>query len=381
MSRLQGKKSGIVLALSVFLGLGVYRFAFYQVPTKVEVVGNGSVRKWAKGPGQVSSRTEVSVSSRISGVVATVYVHEGDHVEEGQLLAQLDERELSAKTLAARSVVATARDNIKVAQAALSRASAALELARSNLRRDEKVFKSGHLSRATFDATSAALEIAKAAEKSAQAALSARKNEQLRTGYEEEHAGTLLTYTKLTSPISGLITKRNLEVGAMVAPSAVLFRVVDDETVCVSTRIDVSQMAGVRVGQPARIRLASGAVAQGTVARVSHESDSVTRDQEVRVLFDEPPKHLTINEEARVEIDLGPSTGVVIDASALFARQGSDYVFVVQAGRIVAVEVKVGAIEAGRARVLEGLVIGDQVVTSPATAKAGRRVKAVLGSS
>lgn len=378
MSRVPIKKISIALLITLAGGFAVYRLKFHAVPIRVALVEQGSIQKRVKGPGQVSSRTEVNVSSRIAGVVDRVLVQEGNLVKQGQLLASLDKRELAAKVSAARSVVGAAQSNIGAAKATLAKAQATLALAHSNFRRDESVFKAGHLPKAAFEATSAALDIADAAEQSARAALSARKNEQQRTKNEAKYSDTILTHTEITSPIAGLVTKRQVEVGATVTPGVTLFRIVDDQIVCVSTRVDVSQMGSIQVGQEADIRLASGEVAKGRVARISHESDPVTRDQEVRVLFDTPPAHLTINEEAAVEIQVGEVEGIVIAASAILPSGGKDRVLVVRDGKVVAVEVIVGALGEERAQILEGLSLGDKIVLAPTKTKVGKRVQPVL---
>ncbi len=371
----------LALGAAVLLAGGAFlvRVLLFAPQVGIVVVEEGVIQEEVKGPGAVSSRTEVTVSSRITGVVTRVLVQEGERVKEGQLLAALDERDLAARAAGARSAVAAGRQNVAVAEAALSKAQADLALARSNFRRDEQVFLAGHLSQAAFDTATAALRVAESAENTARATVRARQEEARRAGDEARYADTIQTHAQIASPITGLLTKRQVEVGNTVAPGNTLFRIVDDQTVCVATRIDVSQMGRIQPGQSARIRLASGGAASGSVERISHEADPVTRDQEVRVRFDQPPAHLTINEEAEVVISLGETRGLVIPGSALLASQGVDSVLVVQNGRAVRVEVRVGALGQGKALILSGLSTGDQVVTHPANIKPGRRVRAVAG--
>lgn len=368
--------SVFVLALGAF---ALYRFVLHATPVEVARVEDGVIVEETKGPGVVSSRTEVDVSSRIAGVVERVLVQEGDLVTKGQLLVALDERDLTAKASASRASVAVAVQNVAVAVAALQKARADLSLARSNFKRDEEVFRAGHISQAAFDTTTAAVRVAESAVNTARATVAARQEDARRAGDESSYSDTISTYAQITSPITGLVTKRRVEIGNTVAPGNTLFRVVDDQTVCVSTRIDVSQIGRIQEGHRARIRLASGANAAGAVVRISHESDPVTRDQEVRVKLDTPPAHLTINEEAEVVINVGEVRGLVVPGSAVIPVDGVDGVLVMRDGHAERVAVKVGAVGQGKVLILSGLSSGDQVIVHPEHIKPGQRVAATAG--
>jgi RND family efflux transporter MFP subunit len=226
----------------------------------------------------------------------------------------------------------------------------------------------------------AALRVAESAENTARATVRARQEETRRAGDEARYTDTIQTHAQITSPITGLVTKRQVEIGNTVAPGTTLFRVVDDQTVCVAARIDVSQMGRIQDGQRSRIRLASGSTAGGAVARISHESDPVTRDQEVRVKFDTAPAHLTLNEEAEVIISVGEARGLVIPGSAVLPIEGVDGVLVVRDGRAERVVVKIGAVGQGKVQILGGLGAGDQVITHPEKVKPGQRVDATIGA-
>lgn len=378
------KKSPLkLIALGVaVLGLGgavLVRALLFAPQVEVVVVEQGVIQEEVKGPGAVSSETEVNVSSRITGVVEKVLVQEGDQVKQGQLLAVLDERELAARTAGARSSVGAARQNVTVAEAGLQKAQADLALARSNHAREEAVFRAGHLSQAALDMATAALRVAESAEKNARAAIGAREQEALRAADEGRYAATIQSHAQLISPITGLVTRRLVEVGNTVSPGSTLFRIVDDQAVSVATRVDVSQVGRLKLGQRSRIKLASGATATGVVARISHEADPVTRDQEVRVRFDQPPAHLTINEEAEVVISVGEARGPVVPGAALVPAEGVDGVLVVRDGRAVRVPVRVGALGQGKALILSGLDAGEQVLARPEKVKPGQRVRARPG--
>lgn len=358
-------------------GALVYWFAFHAEPVEVVVAAEGSVQEEIRAPGSVSSRTEVEVSSRVAGVVQEVLVEEGGKVELGQLLVALDDRELSGRAATARASADGARHNIVVAEAVVDKATADLALAKRTLAREEVLFGEGHVTQASLDVTTTALRAAEAAEKSAVATLAARRDEAHRADEEAKLAETIAGYAKITSPLAGLVTRRQVEIGHTVAPGGLLFRIVDDKTVCASTRVDVSQMGRVALGLPARIQLASGDELTGTVARIAHESDPVTRDQEVRIVFDRPPAQLTLAEEAQVVLRIGEAHGVVVPGRAVIAADGSDAVMLVRSGRAVRVPVKVLA-RGQESVVVEGVQAGEHVILAPAGVQPDQRLRPVV---
>ena len=117
----------------------------------------------------------------------------------------------------------------------------------------------------------------------------------------------LHNYTRILAPMDGLITVRKAEVGTTVPPAAPSFKW------WIWTRSGwrpgstQTQVAQLRAGQPAAIKLRSGRVFQGEVVRLNKEADTVTRELEVDVKFAQLPEPLVIGEEGQVDIDTGPS--------------------------------------------------------------------------
>ncbi len=355
----------------------VYLRFLRSVPVAVAVVRERAIEHFVHGPGLVSSRTEVTIGSRMAGLVERVLVDEGDRVREGQALALLDDRDLAARSSSSRSGVAAAEHNVAAARAALDKAGADLSLARTNRQREEQLFRGGQISRATLDARVTAALSAQSAERSARAALAARVEETRRAGAEASYGEAIESHARVSSPIEGLVTKRQVEPGSVVAAGSTLFRVVDDRTVCVAVRVDTAQMGRVQSGQPARIRLASGAELPGVVRRISHESDPVTRDQEVRVLFDRPPERLTINEEAEVAIRVAEVRGLTVPVSAVHVRGGRQGVLVVRGRRARFVPVRIAPADDASVQVLDGVRAGERVLVRPERVRAGQRVRLV----
>lgn len=332
------------------------------VPTHPIAVGEVQVR--VAGPGTVQARVPVSVSARVAAQIVALHADHGDRVRRGQLLAELDDRDLAAKRAGARAARDTVQRNIAAAQASLAKARAELDLARSRQRRDAELQAGGFLSPSASEASALALQAAQAAVDNAAALLAARNADARTVAEESRYAEALWSHTRLESPIDGIVIQRAAEVGNMTAPGTPLFKLVDPDSLWVAARIDESLVGRLAEGQSARIRLRSGGEFAARVVRIAYQSDAATRELEVSVAFDAPPARFAIDQEAEVSIFAGVEKGLVVPVAAL--RRAGDgagqAVMVLRDGRQVLQPVQVGASDGTRAVVSAGLLPEDRLV-------------------
>ena len=104
---------------------------------------------------------------------------------------------------------------------------------------------------------------------------------------------------------------------SLLQPGTPLFKLVDPRSLWVATRVDEAVVGRVQPGQVASIRLRSGDVLPGKVARISRQSDAATRELEVHVAFDTVPERFAIDQEAEVRIDVGEDRGLRVPLAAL----------------------------------------------------------------
>ena len=153
---------------------------------------------------------------------------------------------------------------------------------------------------------------------------------------------------------------------------------VDPATLWVAVRVDESVVGRVDVGQQANIRLRTGEILPGKVARIARQSDAATRELEVDVAFDRPPTRFAIDQEADVSIVAGQASGIVLPLTSLTrdpaGRQG---VLVVVDSRAEFRPVVTDTGDGRLALVSHGLAAGERVIVRADAAKAGMRVKAL----
>ena len=370
-----GKKTIWMLAGLVLLISISYRLIWYSPPVPVIVVKKAEIQGKVHGPGTVQSKVPVAVSPRITGILEKLHADQGDRVQKGQLLAELDALELRAREAATQAAKNRAQRDLARAQADLAKAHANLGLARSNYQRDLEVFKPGYISQAAFDTTKAQLKVAESEVSAYQATITALQAGVKQAESETHAAAALHNYTRILAPMDGLITVRKAEVGNTLVPGSPIFQMVDLDQIWVAAWIDQALVAQLREGQQARISLRSGRVFQGKVARINQEGDTVTRELEVDVKFEKLPEPLVMGEEGEVDIDTGRKTAPVVPLSAIMAKNGSKGVLVADEGILRFRKVSLGLKDGARSAVLEGLKEGDLVVVNPSGLMPGKKIR------
>jgi HlyD family secretion protein len=374
-------KRRVLLSLAVVVALllatvGYLRFArAIDVPIAVAASGTAPLR--VIGPGTVQARVPVTVSARIASTVAQVLVDVGDSVRTGQPLVELDDRDLGARRGVVGGQQEALRRNTEGAHAGLAKAQADLELARSKQRRDLELQAQGFVSQAVVDASNAAAQSAAAAVDAARATVAVREADARTLVQEARYADVQLSHTHVLAPMDGMVVQRLVEAGSPAAPGTPLLKLVDPASLWVATRVDESVVARVRPGLPATIRMRSGEVLGGKVARIARQSDAATRELDVFVSFDAVPQRVALDQEAEVVITVGEDRGILVPVAAL-TRDGSGQagVLVVVDGRTRFQPVKTGAADERQVVVREGLAGGETVVAVADGVKPNVRVRA-----
>lgn len=193
--------------------------------------------------GKVKPLKEVQVGAQVSGRIVTVSVDFNSRVEKGQVLAEIDPRVFGAQ-------VSQTRAQIEAARAAVKRSEAALAIAETTLGRVRRLQKDNLSTQAELDQAEGNRDVAKADVAAAEANLS-QLEAQLAS------ASTTLQYTKIASPIDGVVITRSIDPGQTVAASfaaPVLFVIAPDLTLMqVLADVDEADVGKVREGMNADV--------------------------------------------------------------------------------------------------------------------------------
>jgi HlyD family secretion protein len=195
---------------------------------RTEKVDRGIITMTVTATGTLSAVTTVQVGSQVSGVISRLYADFNSRVHKGQLLAELDPTSFQAQ--------------VEQRQADLTKAKVDAANAKITYERQRRLVAAGLTAQSELDAAKAAYEGAQAQVQQSQAAL--------------EQALTNVKYTKIISPIDGIVVDRQFDVGQTVAASfqaPTLFSIAQDLTkMQVQADVDQSDIGRVQVGQIAR---------------------------------------------------------------------------------------------------------------------------------
>jgi HlyD family secretion protein len=208
----------------------------------------------AVGNGRIEA-TEVDIATRIAGRLDSFFVREGDLIDAGTVVAQMDTDELEARLAAAQANLAQAEESKRLAEAVVVQRESERRLARAELARFESLMDKGHVSREQLDQARTAAETAAAALQAARVQVASAD-----AGIEAARASirqiqTNIDDSRLVSPVGGRVLYRLAEPGEVLAAGGKVATVLDVSDVYMTIFLPTAEAGKVRVGAEARIIL------------------------------------------------------------------------------------------------------------------------------
>jgi HlyD family secretion protein len=359
-------------------------------PSKLGKVERGDLAKSVVATGKIEPITKVELKSKASGIVEKWDADASDKVKEGQVLVQLDREQIQAAVREAKAALAAAQANERAALADENRAKVDAEgpdvpLLYRAYQRAQKMAKEGVVSEAALDDAQKAYELAVNKRDVARAQLTVNEAKLVQAKAQvQQSRATLdrseedLRYATITSPITGVVLSRDVEIGDAVSSILVLgstatlvMTLGDTSQVYVKGKVDEADIGKVYLGQPARIKVESfkDKTFNGKVTKIAPlgvEKDNVTTF-EVRVSIDNPGGELKAMMTANAEIILDEHKNVLMipEGALMYDKDKNASVEVPDphgkdGKRKVAV--KVGISNGAKTELLSGLKEGQQVV-------------------
>ena len=240
--------------------------------------------------GTVRSRTRVAVAAQVMARILEVRADVGTAVAKGDPLLVLDDREARSRLARSRDAVTAAEASRTQAEHARSRASARRDQARSAYQRAAALLSTGTATTAEKEAAeSESLQAESAvAEAAASVALAEAQIEQARASVEE--ATISLGYSRVASPIDGVVVERAAEPGDLAVPGTPVLVLLDPRALRLEAEVREGLVGLLVPGARLPVVLpGAGLTVEGTVAEIVPAADPGTRAFEVRVHFDAPP--------------------------------------------------------------------------------------------
>jgi RND family efflux transporter MFP subunit len=343
----------MVPLLAVFVYVALRSGPLAPVSVTLATVEAQSISPSLFGIGTVEARYTYKIGPIAAGRVKRLDVQVGDRVKAGQVLAEMDPVDVDDRV---RSLEAL----YKRTEAMLHESEARQAYAQTQARRYDELFLARSASEEAVSTKRQELQIA-------DAALSAAREDLARV--RSDHAALVAQRNslRLVTPSDGVVLARNADPGTTLVAGQAVVEVIDPNSLWINARFDQISSSGLAAGLPARIALRSrgGQTLAGRVLRGEPKADMVTEEMLAKVVFDGQPASMPpVGELAEVTVDLPVLPAAPTIPNAAISRDGDKVgVWQIVDGATRFVPLKLGMADLdGRVQVREGLKTGDQVV-------------------
>ena len=343
-------------------------------------VERGPAQNEIKLPGTMQALTEAPILARTDGYLKRRLVDIGDRVRASQVLAEIDAPEVDQQIHQAEAAIEQAEAAAEQAQANLEQGRANRELARVTSERIQRLTERGISPQQDGDQSRAQLAAQDANVQALEKAILAQRSNLAAAKANLARLQELQGYRLVKAPFDGVVTLRNVDVGALVnTGNTLLYRIAQIGTLRTYVNVPQAYVTAVRVGQSAALTVSHfpGRTFQGTVARTANALDPATRTMLVEV--DVPNADGTLFPGTYAEVDLSGSRTnppLVVPAAAILFRTDGAQVALVQSDHTVHLQkIDVGRDYGDRVEILQGVDEGATIVAAPGdTAREGAKV-------
>lgn len=361
-----------VLAAAIALAWWLWPGRSIEVRTATAVASGADIGPAAvlQATGYVTARRQATVSAQITGTLTEVLIEEGERVEQGQILARLEDSAYRAELAAAEAQAAAARARVAQSEAQLAQAERDLE-------RQLDLVERGLVSRQV--AEQARTEVT-----ALEAHINAQRREAAAAEAQVDVARVRYDFTVVRAPFAGVIVAKAAQVGEIISPLSAgggftrtgVGTIVDMDSLEIEVDVNESYINRVEPDMPVQAVLDAYPdwAIPGHVIAIIPTADRSKATVQVRIAIDEPDPRIVPDMGVRVsflesrqerQADDAPA-GALVPASAVVERNGRSVVFVVVDETARRREVEPAAGSYGDLRLLtDGVAAGDTVIDEP----------------
>lgn len=359
-----------------------------QAVPRVEVieVSRSSPMSELQLPGSIEAVTEAPILARADGYIKRRLVDIGDRVQAGQPLAEIEAPELDQQLMQAKA-------NLQQTQAALDQAlaneqqgKANLELAKVTASRWASLVVAGVVSKQDNDQYQSQYQAQLAGVQALEKAIAVQRANIAAAEANVSRLDQMQAYRVVKAPFAGVITLRNVDVGALVnSGNTLLYRIAQTGTLRTYVNVPQTNASSIHVGQPAHLTVTNlpGRTFTGTVARTANSLDPTSRTMLVEVQVPNADGALLPGMYSQVDLS-SPRVNapLLIPGDALIVLATGTQVAVVRPDSTVHLQkIQVGRDYGDRLEVLSGLEMGDKIIANPGdSAREGVKVEPVTAT-
>lgn len=317
---------------------GVEENKLGAIPVEAITISEKLIEQKLPLTGILKPNNSVDLIAEVSGKVKSINKELGDFVSANQTLAIIDD--------------VIPESQYKQAEAQVQSTQSLLKISELNLNSDKILFENGDISELEYNSSQSNFNNNEAQHLSAKAALSAAKK-----SYDD---------TRIKSPISGFVARKNIEFGTMVPMGAVVYRVVDLSKLKLIVYIPQEIINRVNIGDKAHVKVSAlnGQIYNGTVKRISPQADEATGGFMVEILVTNSDGRIKGGMTAKIELLIEKEQKVLsIPDYALVSRNGDNFVYRINNNYAELVKIELGETIGENVIIESGLSEGDKIVT------------------
>lgn len=336
---------------------------------RTQKVNRGSIATEVEFPGSLKAKTEVVVYPKTGGRVASVNVNVGDKVSQGQVLYTLDTAELQANLQSQQAVLEAANANLaktsdsslaqqmSQAEQSLQKSQVRFNDAENNYGKMQKLYEAGAISKKELDDAKTQYDNASidlnADQKNLniiQDKIGPQNTRAAAAQVAQSMAGVnsvqiQINNARITSPVSGIVASKDVEVGQMASGQSGSVTVIDLTTVMAEITVPDKILGKIQLGQsiPVVISALENKEVTGVIETISPQANSKDNSYVVKIKIDNPNGELKSGMFAKVAVQAESKDNVlIVPNQAIKIENGVNYIYTVENSKIKKVSVNTG---------------------------------------
>lgn len=311
-------------------------------PADTAVVATGAIRTGPALTGTLTAEQQATVRAQIAGAILETYAEPGEPVRRGQLLARVD--------------AAALRDAYTSAQVAVENARSNLALAEREAERQRILAEAGAVAERNVETATQSVAQARSQLAAVRAQLAAA----------EEQLGE----TRITAPLTGIVSEKPVSAGDVVQPGTAVYTVVDLSTLELEASVSAERLSALSIGDPVEFTVNGfpNRTFQGRIARINPSADPATRQVRVYAEIPNPGNELVSGLFAEGRVASRSAEGLIVPERAIDRRMGPPAVLKVQNGKVERVPVRLGLEDQQeqKVQIVQGVREGDVLLVGAA---------------
>jgi len=342
------------------------------LPVKVTTAEKGNLVIKLKAPGEAVTNKKIAMKAEVSGVIQRLNVEESQHVKQGDLLVQLDDREYrlnleraDAERLSKLSIILIEKKFGELGEIPVSSDREKIQKAKGEYDNASELFRKGLISRKNFEQASADYELALIESGEKKDEILAASKGLTQSEVEVKKARLDLEKTEIRAPFSGIITDIKISPQEHLSSGRELFSLVDISRIQVYAKVLESEIGRLQVGREVEIKFSAypDKIFKGRTKAISPIINPEDKTCKVVIEVDNPREEIKPGMHAEIEIPAEIyKDRLLIPQEAVLVRSGRKLAFVVEDGLAKWIYLEVGLENEDYAEIIDGVKGGEVVI-------------------